>query len=308
MSEPATTSEAEDTLIYRNDTAPCEQVVVFGKQSPLIGILTTPTAGPEQSLPAFIILNSGLIHRVGPNGQNTRLARSLASRGFPVLRFDHSGVGDSPPARDSRSIPTRWTDEIREAIDFLQESVGIRQVAVLGNCSGASGVFLAAVADARVTGAALINPPIVGTGVRYYFRLMVSNPRFWARLFGRHIRLAPTLQTLMDRIFSHGTLPEEYRPSREGILQALVSLTRRGTRLLIVSCQWDPSYDIFYRGRMGRELLDRADKNMVDLELIRGANHDFSLLRNQSDLMNILLEWAEGFRSPGTASTPGTKK
>ncbi len=70
-----------------------ERAVVFGDPPDLVGVLTEPDGVCRDR--GVIILNAGIIHRVGPNRLHVRMARALASLGFPVLRFDFSGQGDS---------------------------------------------------------------------------------------------------------------------------------------------------------------------------------------------------------------------
>ena len=71
-----------------------EHAIVFGREATSVGIVTEPAAKhTSPSLPAVVILNSGVIHRVGPNRIYVALARDLAALGFPVLRFDLSGIG-----------------------------------------------------------------------------------------------------------------------------------------------------------------------------------------------------------------------
>ena len=82
-----------------------EEAVIFGENHSLDGIITNPAAaGPIDSSPGVILLNSGLVHRVGPNRVYVKLARRLAGLGLTVLRFDYSGVGDSPNRRDSIAL------------------------------------------------------------------------------------------------------------------------------------------------------------------------------------------------------------
>ena len=81
-----------------------EEAVVFGKVENLVGIVSEPTDGEANgNEPAFVLLNAGLVHRVGPNRFYVTLARELAKAGHVTLRFDYSGVGDSDPLGNSLS-------------------------------------------------------------------------------------------------------------------------------------------------------------------------------------------------------------
>jgi hypothetical protein len=79
-----------------------EEAILFGTQSSLVGVITDPPVARQgRRLPAFLLLNAGLVHRVGPNRLHVKIARMLAAMGYVVCRFDFSGVGDSSVRRDS---------------------------------------------------------------------------------------------------------------------------------------------------------------------------------------------------------------
>ena len=80
-----------------------EEAVVFGATSSLVGVVTDPVVGArdKEDLPAIILLNAGIAHRVAPHRLYVNMARRFADMGFTVLRFDFSGVGDSPLRQDN---------------------------------------------------------------------------------------------------------------------------------------------------------------------------------------------------------------
>ena len=71
-----------------------EEALLLGAAGTLVGILCRPE-GPRTAGTAFLFLNAGVTHRVGPSGVYARLARALAAQGWLSLRFDYSGLGDS---------------------------------------------------------------------------------------------------------------------------------------------------------------------------------------------------------------------
>ena len=73
-----------------------EQPRFFGPGGGLFGIETLP-AQRREGAPTVLLLNAGLLHRVGPNRFNVELARRLA--------------GDSSPTRGK--FPRSQTGEIR---------------------------------------------------------------------------------------------------------------------------------------------------------------------------------------------------
>ena len=113
-----------------------------------------------------VFLNAGAVRRIGPHRLWVDTARRWALRGIPSLRLDLGGIGDSDG--DSASLANvaefyeaRYTDQVRAALDQLeQERIGERFV-VVGLCSGSSWAFQAALADQRIAAAFMINPRIL---------------------------------------------------------------------------------------------------------------------------------------------------
>ena len=67
-----------------------EEAVLFGTTQSLVGILSQPPREEApRGLPAVILLNAGIVHRVGPNRLYVRMARELAAGvpGLPVRLF-----------------------------------------------------------------------------------------------------------------------------------------------------------------------------------------------------------------------------
>src|SRR5215472_19382863 len=77
-----------------------EEAVQFGSLRSLAGIVSS-TSEKNEDKPGVILLNPGIVHRVGPGRIYVKIARALAAKGFVVLRFDFSGIGDSAARHDS---------------------------------------------------------------------------------------------------------------------------------------------------------------------------------------------------------------
>lgn len=149
-----------------------ERIVSIGEQAPMSGILTDPPRAVGNTGTGVLLLNAGVLHRVGANRLNVTVARSLAALGLPALRFDASGIGESPP-RGPRNSPHRAeVADTLEALDFLIKSSNVERVVLVGLCSGAETALLAAAADRRVAGVVAIE------GYAYPTR------QFWIRRYG----------------------------------------------------------------------------------------------------------------------------
>jgi pimeloyl-ACP methyl ester carboxylesterase len=104
----------------------------------LFGVLTEPEGGATQGLPTVLFLNAGRIYHQGPGRVWVDLARSWSAQGLRCLRFDLSGIGDSP-TRDGRSeqveYPTDALLDIAEVRRFISPE-DPKDVLFVGLCSG----------------------------------------------------------------------------------------------------------------------------------------------------------------------------
>jgi hypothetical protein len=160
-----------------------EQPVAFGPNASLIGVYT-PAQGAGDT--CCLLINAGVIHRIGPHRLNVKIARALAGASIATLRFDLSGRGDSRPASGSVSYDEQAVLDLRAAMDFIEREHGRRRFVIFGICSGAVNAFRVAVADPRVAGIFMVDG--------YWYRTRWTEPvRLWRRfraLSARSILLA----------------------------------------------------------------------------------------------------------------------
>lgn len=119
----------------------------------LVGILDVP----ERPLARGVLLvGCGDHFRVGSHRHYTLMARLLVARGFPVLRFDCRGMGDS----EGEHTPGAATDDdIAAAIgEFFLQMPTLTEVVLWGLGDSATAAALYAPADARVRGLILLAP------------------------------------------------------------------------------------------------------------------------------------------------------
>ncbi len=167
-----------------------ERPVQFGRTQSLMGIITQPRTVTG---PPVVLLGAGIIHRIGPSRASVELARALASRGHTVLRFDLSGIGDSPRAEEARLTDAAIAD-MRDAITLMAETAenpwGDR-VAAVGFCSGADNGFFLAADEPRIGALVLFDPTIhrtPGFHRRELWRHLTSPRAWWNLLSGHSIR------------------------------------------------------------------------------------------------------------------------
>jgi len=119
-----------------------EEAVLFGARQSLAGIVTEPAIRRGARVTkAVILLNAGIVHRVGPGRIYVKIARALAAMGFVVLRFDFSGLGDSAVRHDHLGFDKApWLRHKRPGL-FCTRRKAIEHFLFLGGWLGALASF-----------------------------------------------------------------------------------------------------------------------------------------------------------------------
>lgn len=154
----------------------------------LIGIHSSPSSGTAAPTTGIVIVVGGPQYRAGSHRQFVLLARTLAGSGYPVLRFDIAGMGDSEGEQQSFETAT---DDIRAAIDQIQRHTpSLTKIVLWGLCDGASAalLYLQNEQDSRVAGLCLLNPwvrsteSLARTQVKHYYLERLQQRDFWLKL------------------------------------------------------------------------------------------------------------------------------
>ena len=282
-----------------------EKTFTFGSHGGLVGVLCEPDGGPLAGSPATLLFNIGLNHRVGPGRLNVELARRLARARYLSLRFDVSGLGDSEAREDAHSDTERQVLDLREAMDFLASKSGFRSFVLMGLCSGTDGVYGAALADPRVSGAIFVDGYAYETrGYRLRrtaekaswlldsFRLRRYLRRSLRRLRGR--RPDDDVETgAPEPIFDRSYPPlEEFRAAVE-------SLSGRGMKALFLYTVDAPLYN--HRGQFARMAGWRVCPPGIEGEYWPDADHAFSTLAVRRRVVEHLAAWIEARFPAGDA-------
>jgi uncharacterized protein len=167
----------------------------------LVGILHRP-AGPARSTGVVIVVGGGPQYRAGGHRQLVLWSRRMAESGYPVLRFDYRGMGDSGgefPGFD------HIDDDIRSAIDRLcTEQPELRDIVLWGECDGASAIMYYAYRDPRVRGVVLLNPWARTEALRaravlkHYYLTRLLEPSFWRKLLTLRFNPLTSLQSIVE--------------------------------------------------------------------------------------------------------------
>lgn len=286
-----------------------ERVVTFGPGRALVGVLAEPGDRAAAVRPAVIMLNAGLIHRVGPNRLHVRLARQLAVRGVLSLRIDLSGRGDSEVRRDALPFGESGIVETQDAMQFLADAVGCRRFVLLGICSGASTAGDAAYLDDRVAGAVVIEGPTFPTPrfrARYYRKRLFRLETWWNTLagtnaLGRRLRravgmplpAAPEVEMIVE-----GDAPP---PTTDVLGAALGQMIDRGVELLAVFSGSTKAYN--YAGQLQEAFPAVNFAGRLQEAYYPDADHTFTRCRDQHRLIACIISWME-MKFPPTLNPP----
>lgn len=164
----------------------------------LVGVLHGARPGASRGV---LIVVGGPQYRVGSHRQFLLLARALAARGLPVMRFDHTGIGDSDePYRGFEALD----QDIAAAIDaFVARSPGLREIVLWGLCDAASAILFYAHRDSRVSGIVLLNPWVrtteseARTYLRHYYLRRLADRDFWRGLVSGRFKPLESARSLV---------------------------------------------------------------------------------------------------------------
>ncbi len=278
-----------------------EEAVLFGARQSLAGIVTEPViAGDARVTKAVILLNAGIVHRVGPGRIYVKIARELATMGFVVLRFDFSGIGDSVVRHDHLGFDRSSVAEAQEAMEFLHATKGIEHFLFLGGCSGALASFETASCDPRVMGAVLINfqtadsqneetSPDLPTrnAAHYYWKYALFDSKSWRNLLTGETDYRQVIRVLWFELERRLKLKKREQRSATHFEGRLQSLAARGVQVIFVCSDGDPRLrDLREAG--GRALKQLCASGAVVLDIIRGADHTFSSVGDQKRLLQVV--------------------
>jgi pimeloyl-ACP methyl ester carboxylesterase len=273
-----------------------EWVAWFGDEENLVAIVSEPS--PPKPVPCVLILNAGVLHRVGPHRLHVHLARGLAASGHRVARLDLSGIGDS------RALPGRMTfressvADIRTALDGLVDEGDSTGFILFGICSGADNALAAAQVDPRIRGLVLVDPPAYATpgSKRRHARGRLGGKQAWLRLPARIALAALRRVAMVFKKRSSMPAAEGGRelPPIEEYRRQLNALVQRDVRILAI-------YSGVLGARYNREnqLFEAFPelKGKVDCAYFPDANHTFTELSAQAALQARVIGWCKGWEA-----------
>jgi pimeloyl-ACP methyl ester carboxylesterase len=271
-----------------------ERPVLFGSEGTLMGVLSVPLVVDSSGV-AVLMFNAGVVPRIGPHRINVKVARALADRGVPALRFDLAGHGDSRNFAAACNYRNQAVADLSAAMDCVGRELGISRILLIGICSGAIHAFQAAATDRRVVGLLLFDG--------HWHRTIWTKPvRHWKRF--RTVGLLRTISAVLRRMRHRPGVPDREaidagmwsgQPTKDEFAELLEEIDGRGVAVLIVNSGLMVELGLYsYAGQFRHAFKGHKFIDTVKVELRPDFDHTLTSLMAQREFIAIVDGWVSG--------------
>ncbi len=256
----------------------------------LAGILSLAENAPADQA-VVVLLNAGLLHKVGSFRMNVEIARALAKQGVCSFRFDLSRIGDSDSSNHSGDYQASVVHDITCAFDELTRVMQARKFLVIGLCTGADNAHRIAVEDPRVCGAVFVDGYAYPTLKFKAKRILsaVSSPSRLLKVLRDRLPFSAQPQSFVNANSEQAQF-EWTLPAKQQVEDEFNTLIKRGVNMLFVftgAARGHYNYE--------RQMLDSfASLDFGDCLSIRInalADHSFCLSRDRQALVADIVNW-----------------
>lgn len=281
-----------------------------------------PAAAAQQRKVGVILLSPGIKARIAPHRMYLRLAEMLAMNGWPVLRFDFSGLGDSEGGLvddlhagvHAKIQVGRYVDDTVRAMDWMvAQGVGSGGFVLGGLCGGAITGLLTA-SDTRVKGLLALGIPVMLDDPNVDSRAYVSagqlkrlrdgyfkrmkDPDAWLRLLSFRTDYRMLMRSIFMKSGSNAksgeTGKEPGKPEHRNPLfaPAMMEMMQRGQPVCCVFGGNDRltfEFEEQFLAPMKEKLSKHAD--ILNVHNISYANHIFGWREWESEMLGYSSEW-----------------
>jgi pimeloyl-ACP methyl ester carboxylesterase len=241
--------------------------------------------------------------RAGPHDMLVKIARALASRGVPALRFDMRGRGESTGAVMETDLDAMIDDTVAAAA-FLKAETGAQKVDAVGLCSGAN-IALGAAAHEGAFGnvAALSILPFqshksamqelrrTGGMFRKVFAKAL-NPLTWWRLVTGRVRVFKVLKSLFGgeggKVKTASGVTRNLKDSPRDLMGALGKF--KGKLLFV----WGGADPEGMGAKAHFEEFISAHSLDAQVKIIEGANHNYYSLEWEREAIELATVFVTG--------------
>lgn len=282
-----------------------EQAVVFpcvGEQ--MLGIIALPE--PTEKTGVLIVVG-GPQYRAGSHRQFLLLSRALAVAGYPAMRFDYRGMGDS--SGDQRCFEA-IDDDIAAAIAaFRQHCPQLERIVFWGLCDAATASLLYwdRTRDARVSGLVLLNPwvrseaTLARMHIKHYYAQRLLQGEFWRKLLSGKLGIGRALRDfagswLRARQTSAAATADAAQPFQKRMMRALEEFP--GPSLLILSGDDYTAKEFLEACQADAQATRALNSARLTHVNVVGADHTFSSRELRQSVEATTLAWLQKCAAP----------
>ena len=272
----------------------------------LVGVLSLPE---RPGRIAVVVIVGGPQYRAGSHRQFVQLARRLAGAGFPTLRFDYRGMGDSTGA------PRTFEDcgpDIAAAIDAVRANCeSVERLVLWGLCDAASAAldYWQAARDPRVAALALLNPwvrseaTLAKAHVKHYYAQRVLSKEFWAKLFSGGVAPVDALRGFGRNVARALSRPQGDSGRASQSFQDRMAAGLRafpGPVLLILSGDDLTAKEFLEYAQSGAGWSGLLERQGLERHDLPGADHTFSNAGAAGEVEARTLSWLAAVAASGS--------
>ena len=220
----------------------------------------------------LLIVSGGNEIRIGAHRSMAALAQTIATKGYPVFRFDRRGIGDSEGANDG--FESSGPDISTALAAFRAECPQVKRIVAFGNCDAATALILHA---ADVDHFILANPWVVEpiddlpppAAIKSHYLRRLKDPSAWRALVAGKLNIRNAIRGLR-RISATDAAPQALT---ERVANALAH-DHRPTTILLAS--GDITAIAFVDAWDGKNFEQARARPNLMLKHIDSSSHSFA--------------------------------
>lgn len=286
------------------------------------GVVSLPDKDKIRSV-GIVLLPAGLKYRVGPHRLYVSLSRRLAEEGYPVLRFDPLGIGESDGVLQRGLIREIWrkiqdgghVNDALLACQAMRDSFGLKRMIAGGICGGAITAQLSAAKQPRTIDGVLSINTVVNLSLAQkltansigsaqadhdfssYVRKLVSGDA-WIRIIKLESDFSAIGRTLVAKVrdltpFRGQHAKTGFPSENPKFMPSFYQLEKNGVKHLLIFSENDNRWFEFKDMMLEGYLAARPAGNHTEIKVIPEADHELQFSEWQNDVHDILREWLD---------------
>jgi len=271
----------------------------------LFGVLHRPYVPNSVGL-VFVV--GGPQFRVGSHRQFVLMARALSENGYPVFRFDYSGMGDSEgPRKNFQDVGP----DIECAIDVLLESDrNIKNVVLLGLCDAASALMINCGVHSKISGLVLINPWArtekgeAKAVLRHYYGRRLFQRSLWVKAFSGRLKVGQSLSGLARSLVAAGSRSQKDRKTDDVTTRSFIDRMLYGIRefsgasIVLISGRDLTAAEFENLCHRDRQWKKVVSEPRIEFRRIANADHTFSRSEHLTLATDHIIRWLGDVNGP----------